>query len=218
MKCKCGCGKEFEPSYVTLWRINRGEDVGYIRGHWVKGERNHNWIGGRVHDSKGYVFLLMPEHPNARKNGYVNESHYVMSKHLGRPIDTSKEVVHHINGVKDDNHIKNLFLTTKNEHTCSHTSGSKNVNWKGGLEPKQCPTCGKWFVKDPGNHKRDTHCSQKCVPRSGESHWKARLTEDDVRAIRRLHGKRRRREVAIAFGVSESQIKKIWARNSWKHI
>jgi len=48
-----------------------------------------------------------------------------MEKHLGRKL-SSNETVHHINGVRDDNRIKNLIVMTFQEHEKKHQNGKKN--------------------------------------------------------------------------------------------
>lgn len=60
-----------------------------------KGETHPSWEGGRHTDSKGYVNVYCPRHPNARSSGYVREHVLVMSEHLGRALDTRYELVHH---------------------------------------------------------------------------------------------------------------------------
>lgn len=64
--------------------------------------------GDRV-DDQGYVQVLAPDHPNARKSKRVPKHRLVMSEFLGRPLKKN-ENVHHINGDKSDNRIENLEL------------------------------------------------------------------------------------------------------------
>ena len=66
---------------------------------------------------QGYIFIHMPTHPNAHKQGYIAEHRLVMSNHVGRPL-VKGEVVHHINEKTDDNRIENLHLcVSAGQHT-----------------------------------------------------------------------------------------------------
>lgn len=62
-----------------------------------------------ISKSNGYVTLLKPEHPNSNKKGYVLRSHFVWGENTGRMIE-KPEVIHHINGIKDDDRFENLRL------------------------------------------------------------------------------------------------------------
>lgn len=94
------------------------------------GENHPNWKGGRIKDDKGYVLILLfPNNPyfpmaNAHKrhslaNRYVFEHRLVMAKHLGRCLQTW-EIVHHLNGITDDNRFSNLALTNSKKHMIIH--------------------------------------------------------------------------------------------------
>lgn len=63
----------------------------------------------RVYLKGGYRIIHRPDHPNARKNGSMAEHIFVMSQHIGRPLQEG-ENVHHKNGDRADNRIENLEL------------------------------------------------------------------------------------------------------------
>lgn len=90
-------------------------------GHSIKstGHRPYNWKGGKlVH--KSYVYLLTKEHPNRNRDGYVTEHRLIMEKKLGRFLERT-EIIHHINGISDDNRIENLELVnSQSEHMKIH--------------------------------------------------------------------------------------------------
>lgn len=87
------------------------------------GSKNPNFNGGRYVDDKGYIRVLMPEHPFSNA-GYVYEHRLVAEKILGRFLQPW-ETVHHINEIKLDNRWSNFFLTTVPEHSAIHREGKK---------------------------------------------------------------------------------------------
>ena len=58
------------------------------------------------------------------KRIFIDEHRKIMEEHIGRKL-TRYEVVHHINGNKKDNRIKNLQLMTLSEHSRIHQKGIK---------------------------------------------------------------------------------------------
>ena len=88
-------------------------------GEAQMGPNNHNWKGGKKRDSRGYIYLLMPEHPEANSRGYIQRAHFVAEKKLGRWLYPD-EITHHKNGIKDDDRPENIEVTTRAKHQTIH--------------------------------------------------------------------------------------------------
>ena len=86
-------------------------------------ENGANWKGGKRRTSKGYVQVLQPENHRADTNGYVMEHIYVWEQKTGLPVPDNC-VIHHLNGVKDDNRIENLCMMERGAHTIMHHTGT----------------------------------------------------------------------------------------------
>ena len=80
----------------------------YCRSCAHLGARHNLWKGGRYLDG-GYVYKHMPSHPHSTRKGYIYEHILVMEKKLGRLLQGQEEI-HHLNGIKNDNRIENLYL------------------------------------------------------------------------------------------------------------
>lgn len=89
------------------------------------------WKGGLWKHHSGYVYINCPGHPRADKDGYVKRSCLVMEKTIGRYLRPG-EVVHHINGTKDDDRPENLMLFSDDaEHQRHHVkTGTHTFNRK----------------------------------------------------------------------------------------
>lgn len=76
------------------------------------GEFNGQFKNEPIYDENGYVEIW-----NGTER--ILEHRYVMEQHLNRKL-TSEEVVHHINGIKDDNRFENLEISSQSEHMKKH--------------------------------------------------------------------------------------------------
>lgn len=110
-------------------------------------------------DLNGYKVIYQPDHPRAMTNknwlGYVYEHIYVAEESLGRPL-RDNEVVHHLNGKREDNRSCNLLVLEKGQHSRLHMWLDNGAPYEGTLrvnalnsgkskseEPRSCIVCGK---------------------------------------------------------------------------
>ena len=84
-----------------------------------RGSDTSNWKGGQFTSLLGYVHIKMPEHPRANVDGYVQKSHLIAEKKLGRYL-YPEEITHHKNGIRDDDRPENIEVMTRSEHTSLH--------------------------------------------------------------------------------------------------
>lgn len=113
---------EWGCSLPTLYDRLREAGVDLRRGGEAtrgtqRGRDNPNWSGGQHVSPQGYVRVRVGV------NEYALEHRLVAEEMLGRPL-TESEVVHHKNGVKDDNRPENLeVLESQAEHMRLHMDG-----------------------------------------------------------------------------------------------
>jgi len=77
-------------------------------------ENSPAWKGGRRY-SNGYIEVLCHSHHRAHKSGYVFEHIKVWEEHFGKHLPDAW-IIHHLNGLKDDNRIENLLAMPRSVH------------------------------------------------------------------------------------------------------
>lgn len=126
-------GEKWGVSQKVVWRalLKAGIAARKAAPRNQRLEKNKNWKGGRrleavkpnrsPYPDRGYVSVYLPEHPHARKNGYVAEHIAVALEADGREQLPEGHCVHHVNLKKDDNTPDNLVICDHQTHQFYHT-------------------------------------------------------------------------------------------------
>ncbi len=131
--CYCGeCRQEvrcrYSRDYDHKHRQDKCPECGSIKGAraklcklcnnkqqpWRKvGEENSNWKGGKT-TANGYVYIRTKRKSGGAGDSYKAEHHIVWEQHHGQL--PKGYVVHHLNGIRDDNRIDNLIAMPRKRH------------------------------------------------------------------------------------------------------
>lgn len=77
---------------------------------------------------QGYVKRLVANHPYCDKRGYVMEHRLVLEEFFNRFLRPT-EIVHHLDGNRQNNLVSNLeLLDDQNKHASKHLRGKRNPN------------------------------------------------------------------------------------------
>ncbi len=111
---------------VTLWKAQRCRECSdkYVKQQFMSGERSiaprygnehHNWKGGINMQKGGYILIKSPDHPRANRDGYVRQ-HILVWEEANHKLLPKDWIIHHLNGIKHDNRIRNLVGLPNKKH------------------------------------------------------------------------------------------------------
>ena len=111
--CKpiCYCSVFYSNGLCRSCATKRAFKLGILN---TTGKNNYAWRGNKF-EWRGYVLVYSPKHPRPSYGSRVFEHRLVMEKKLGRYLE-SHEIIHHLNGIRNDNRLENLSLTCKEKH------------------------------------------------------------------------------------------------------
>jgi hypothetical protein len=113
--------------YMIPW--NKGKKLPKLSG-----KNSSSWNGGKFTRKDGYVEIYSPQHPRVltRKakmiRQYVMEHILLAESKLGRFLHDN-EVVHHLNGIRNDNRIENIVVMTRAKHAKEHNPRVPKNKW-----------------------------------------------------------------------------------------
>jgi len=117
----------------------------------------HDIVSRYTETSNGYVKLYI------RGRGVLEEHRYVMEQQLGRRLDPH-EVVHHIDGDKQNNAVQNLRLCGRPDHASMHAQRETP------MVTLVCAQCGDEFDREASRVRAkravgqtDFYCGRSCM-------------------------------------------------------
>lgn len=113
------------------------------------GAMNGRWKGGQMQDGHGRIYIYCPGHPYPSYNRtHVYRYRLVMENHLGRYL-LPTEIVHHKNGIVNDDRLENLEVMSQSKHAFDHIMQRMNGKWS--YKHDCCKCCGKTDRKHEGH-------------------------------------------------------------------
>lgn len=129
-----------QPHWLRRQKGNLRPDEPVVWPPPMHGSKNPRWKGGEIEDGHGRISVFSPGHPNPTNYGtHVYRYRLVMEAHLGRYLEPW-EIVHHKNGIKNDDRIENLEVMTQAQHCGLHAREwwGSHPEYKAGCK---CPRC-----------------------------------------------------------------------------
>lgn len=110
---------------------------------WNIGKKNGMWKGGRSRASSGYILIRVgADHHLADTRGYAYEHRLVAEKKIGRRLRPG-ELVHHIDGNKENNDPENLdVMKSRADHRREHRKSDSCLRIPGQPNPLVSCACG----------------------------------------------------------------------------
>jgi hypothetical protein len=128
-ECK-QCGMMFKPKRREQLFCSRNcasVEKGRMSSSWMKG-RTNKYKAAKQIDKDGYIKICGTGHPYRENRLMISEHVAIMETYIGRRLAVN-EVVHHINGNRQDNRIENLEIMSTSEHCRLHgCESARNKN------------------------------------------------------------------------------------------
>jgi len=87
----------------------------------LDGDKNPAWKGGKFKDQHGYVFVYTGKgEPKKRRQ----REHRLIWEQANGKILPDGWIVHHLNGIKDDNRLENLYAIPRAAHSRLEMAGA----------------------------------------------------------------------------------------------
>jgi hypothetical protein len=195
-------------------------NLGRVRRELTRGRAKAGHIFQPSLNKQGYPSTWLTD-INKRINAKIH--HLVMRAFVGERPEGYE--VNHINANRADNRLENLEYVThaQNIKHAAKLGRMRTTPWRKGIKgpmPHQSSGLKHSEIIKKVCRRGDNHSSRvnPSYLKRGTAHHGAKLTEEDVKAIRDLRGKERQHITAQRFNVSRQTITRIQSGQAWKHL